>query len=62
MSKLTDSAEWKALETHLEDISHLHMRDMFRDNPQRFEQFSVRLGDLLLDYSKTALPKKQWKN
>ncbi len=55
MSKLTDSAEWKALETHLEDISHLHMRDMFRDNPRRFEEFSVRMGDLLLDYSKNRI-------
>ena len=55
MSKLTESAEWQALNAHLEDIWHVHMRDLFRDNPQRFEQFSVRLGDLLLDYSKNRI-------
>lgn len=55
MSKLTESAEWQALSAHLEDIWHVHMRDLFRDNPQRFEQFSVRLGDLLLDYSKNRI-------
>ncbi len=55
MSKLTESAEWQALNAHLQDIWHVHMRDLFRDNPQRFEQFSVRLGDLLLDYSKNRI-------
>ena len=28
------------------------MRQMFRDDPARFDQFSVRLGSLLFDYSK----------
>ena len=55
MSKLTESAEWQALNAHLQDIWHVHMRDLFRDNPQRFEEFSVRLGDLLLDYSKNRI-------
>ena len=55
MSKLTESAEWRALEQHFEAISHVHMRDMFSENPARFEEFSVRLGDILLDYSKNRV-------
>jgi len=55
MSKLTDSAEWEALEKHFKEINHVHMRDLFKENPQRFEQYSVQLGDLLLDYSKNRI-------
>jgi len=55
MSKLTDSAEWKALEKHFDDVSTLHMRDLFKEDPSRFDQFSVRLNDLLLDYSKNRV-------
>ena len=61
MSNLTDSAEWKALEAHFENISHIHMRDMFEENPQRFEQFSVGLGDILLDYSKNRITSETFK-
>ncbi len=55
MSNLTDSAEWKALEEHFEQISPLHMRNLFNEDPQRFERFSVRMDDLLLDYSKNRI-------
>jgi glucose-6-phosphate isomerase len=30
----------------------VHMRDLFAHDPRRFEKFSARLGDLLVDYSK----------
>lgn len=52
MSKLTDSAAWKALQAHYEDIKHIHMRALFAQDPSRFESFSVRFEDILLDYSK----------
>jgi len=31
------------------------MRDLFAEDPQRFEKFSARLGDILLDYSKNRI-------
>lgn len=55
MSKLTQSATWKTLEDHYEVISKLHMRDMFADDPQRFEKFSLKLNDILFDYSKNII-------
>lgn len=55
LSNLTDSAEWKALEKHFESVCNVHMRDLFEENPQRFEQFSVALNDILLDYSKNRI-------
>ncbi|VAW57398.1 Glucose-6-phosphate isomerase [hydrothermal vent metagenome] len=58
MSNLTDSEEWKALDVHLKDMLPMHMRDLFKANPKRFEQFSLGLNDLLLDYSKNRITDK----
>jgi glucose-6-phosphate isomerase len=55
MSELTQSAAWKALEDHHREIAPVHMRDMFRDDPERFERFSLRFKDILLDYSKNRI-------
>jgi glucose-6-phosphate isomerase len=32
-----------------------HMRDLFDRDPQRFERFSLRLGEILFDYSKNRI-------
>ena len=55
MSKLTQSAAWKALEQHQREIAPQHMREMFASDPKRFEKYSVRWSDFLLDYSKNRI-------
>lgn len=55
MSKLTQSAAWKALSTHYATIQPLNMRQMFQDDSARFEKFSVKFGNLLFDYSKNRI-------
>ena len=55
MAKLNQSATWKALEDHFEEITQLHMRDMFEQDPQRFDKFSLKLNDILFDYSKNII-------
>ncbi len=55
MSKLTQSTSWKALEEHFKDIGQSHMRDMFDEDPQRFDKFSLTLNDILFDYSKNRI-------
>jgi glucose-6-phosphate isomerase len=55
MSKLTSSPAWQALKAHHAAIEPLHMRQMFRDDPARFDKFSVRLDNLLFDYSKNRI-------
>lgn len=54
-SALTRSAAWKALESHFEDIKDLHMRDLFAEDERRFETFSLRFEDILLDFSKNRI-------
>ncbi len=55
MSALTSSAAWRALERHAEAMAEVHLRDLFAADPGRFESFSLRLDDLLLDYSKNRI-------
>ena len=52
MSKLTQSAAWQALKVHHAAIEPVHMRQMFRDDPARFDKFSLQFGNLFFDYSK----------
>ncbi len=55
MSHLTQSAAWKKLEQHFAEIKHAHMREMFAEDPERFEKFSLKLNDILFDYSKNII-------
>ena len=55
MSGRTISETWKSLEAHKEVMSALHMRDLFAADPRRFDTFSLRFGDVLLDYSKNII-------
>lgn len=58
MSKLTQSNIWQQLVAHQKEIEPLHMRDMFRNDPQRFDKFSLQFKDILLDYSKNRITEK----
>ncbi|HWE01687.1 MAG TPA: glucose-6-phosphate isomerase [Tepidisphaeraceae bacterium] len=55
MSNVTGSPAWKALEEHHGQVSRLQMRDLFAEDPKRFETFSARYQDILLDYSKNRI-------
>ncbi len=55
MSGLTRSAAWRALERHAKAMAGVHLRELFAADPDRFARFSLRAGDLLLDYSKNRV-------
>jgi glucose-6-phosphate isomerase len=55
MPSITHSAAWRALEDHARTVHTQHMRDLFAADHHRFERFSLRLGDMLLDYSKNRV-------
>ena len=55
MTPLEKMPAWKALKKHYEQIKDVHMRDLFNDDPQRFDRCSLRRGELLLDYSKNRI-------
>jgi glucose-6-phosphate isomerase len=55
MSLLTNSSPWETLKAHAKEIENVHMRDLFAKDPQRFEKFSLRFGNILFDYSKNRI-------
>ena len=55
MPNLTRLPAWQALHRHYQKTAPLHMRDLFTAEPERFEKFSLRWQDFLLDYSKNHI-------
>ena len=58
MSDLLGLPAWQALQEHQREMAEVHMRDLFAQDPQRFERFSLRIGDILFDYSKNRVTQK----
>ena len=55
MKNLIESPAWLALQEHYEEIKDVQMRDMFAEDPDRFDNFSINFKDILLDYSKNRI-------
>src|SRR5436305_308235 len=55
MTKPTQREAWKALEAHHKEIANVHLRDLFKQDPQRFDKFSLRFNDILFDFSKNRI-------
>lgn len=46
------------LENHLETIRGKHLRELFENDPERFQRFSLRQEEILFDYSKNLIEPK----
>jgi len=59
MTSLSHSPAWQALITHQQKMAAVHMRELFAQDPQRFDKFSLHFQaddiDLLVDYSKNRV-------
>jgi glucose-6-phosphate isomerase len=55
MTHPTTLPAWTALEARAATEGARPMRALFAEDPRRFADFSLRLGDLLLDYSKNRI-------
>ncbi|MET9346484.1 glucose-6-phosphate isomerase [Streptomyces termitum] len=51
-TRLNRLPEWAALGKHREQLAGTHLRDLFAADPERGTRHTLRVGDLLLDYSK----------
>lgn len=58
---MIESKEWQALVKHKEEIDSVHMRDLFAEDPQRFERYSTEFNNILFDYSKNRITEKTMK-
>ena len=55
MSLLTQLPAWQALAAHQRLLAGTHVRDLFAADPERFDKFSLRLDDILFDFSKNRI-------
>ncbi len=46
---------FQLLQAHQAQLAGQHMRDLFAADPDRFERFSLQVGEVLLDYSKNRI-------
>ena len=51
----TQTLSWQALADHYQEIKEIRMIDLFEKDPDRFEKFSLRFNDILVDFSKNRL-------
>ncbi|MCP4324893.1 MAG: glucose-6-phosphate isomerase [Alteromonadales bacterium] len=57
MQSRTSLPSWQALVSHAKEMKQQHMSELFKQNEDRFEQFSITLAPFLLDYSKNLISK-----
>ncbi|MER5556774.1 glucose-6-phosphate isomerase [Streptomyces sp. NPDC002793] len=51
-TKLNQTPEWTALGKHREEFGDTHLRRLFAETPDRGAAYTLRVGDLHIDYSK----------
>ena len=49
---------WKKLEDHYAIFNETHIKDLFINDTERFNKFSLKFEDILMDYSKNRLDEK----
>lgn len=57
----TNTAAWKKLEEHYNNMKNRHMRYLFAEDPQRFHDFSQRFENMIIDYSKNIIDRETLK-
>ena len=55
MSSLTTSKAWIALQTHYNETKNDSIREAFKNDPDRFNKFSINFNEILFDYSKNRI-------
>ena len=54
----TSTKAWPALQQHAAEMKEQHMRELFRQDPDRFKKFSLCLDEMVFDYSKNIITEK----
>ena len=54
-NKLTEMKEWNNLKEHFLNAERLHLRTLFKIDPERAQRFSISFNDIYFDYSKNRI-------
>jgi glucose-6-phosphate isomerase len=49
------TASWKKLQDHFKEMRHIQMKDLFREDPDRFKKYSFAVTDIICDFSKNIM-------
>ena len=51
----TVTESWRALQVHFSEMNNVHLKELFKTDPERFSKFSVADRDIVFDYSKNII-------
>ncbi|HMU47555.1 MAG TPA: glucose-6-phosphate isomerase [Chitinophagaceae bacterium] len=54
----TSTQAWQELKYHFSGMKNVHMRELFKNDPDRFKKYSLCLDELVFDYSKNIITDK----
>lgn len=54
----TETNSWKELYRHQSEMNQVQMKELFKNDPRRFDKMSIQLDEILFDYSKNILNEK----
>ena len=55
MTEANKQQSWQALTSHYKEVSKLHLRELFKEDPERGERMAVEAVGLYFDYSKNRI-------
>jgi glucose-6-phosphate isomerase len=55
MTNPTRYASWQQLAQHVQSLKQVHLKTLFKEDPARFDKFSIELPQFLFDYSKNLI-------
>jgi len=58
----TNTTSWKQLTQHFKDIKNVEMKDLFKNNPERADNFTIKWEDFYVDYSKNRITEETLKH
>jgi glucose-6-phosphate isomerase len=54
----TSTTAWHKLQQHYQEMKTIHLKEIFREDGDRFEKFSLSTPDIIWDYSKNIITDK----
>src|SRR5688572_21104988 len=50
-----ETKAWRNLTAHFLEMQAVHMRELFQEDPDRFNKLHIQFEDILIDYSKNII-------
>ncbi len=57
----TRTKSWQKLAAHFREMKSVQMKDLFLKDPERFSKFSLKFGNIIIDFSKNMITEKTLK-